>query len=68
MRCHPGYLGLDGVQLASAKSPLDESGSALYFYAKADPSSAELVIKVAVSIPVLDREKAALDAEAGVKE
>lgn len=37
-------------------------------YAQAHPTSAELVIEVAVSSPALDRENAALYAEAGVKE
>jgi Uma2 family endonuclease len=37
-------------------------------FAQAHPASAELVIEVAVSSPALDRENAALYAEAGVKE
>jgi Uma2 family endonuclease len=37
-------------------------------YSAAHPKSAELVVEVAMSSPVLDRENAALYAEAGVKE
>jgi Uma2 family endonuclease len=37
-------------------------------FATAHPSTAELVVEVAVSSPALDRENAALYAEAGVKE
>jgi Uma2 family endonuclease len=37
-------------------------------FASAHPTTAELVIEVAVSSPALDREKATLYAEAGVKE
>jgi Uma2 family endonuclease len=37
-------------------------------YSARHPASAELVVEVAVSSPVLDRENAALYAEAGVKE
>ena len=37
-------------------------------YFEAHPSSAELVVEVAVSSPALDRENAALYAEAGIKE
>jgi len=37
-------------------------------FATAHPSTAELVVEVAVSSPVLDREYAAIYAEAGVKE
>ena len=37
-------------------------------YAEAHPTSAELVVEVAVSSPALDRENAALYAEAGIKE
>jgi Uma2 family endonuclease len=37
-------------------------------YTKAHPSSAELVVEIAVSSPALDRENAGLYAEAGIKE
>ncbi len=37
-------------------------------YSKSHPSSAELVEEIAVSSPALDRENAALYAEAGIKE
>jgi Uma2 family endonuclease len=37
-------------------------------YAQGHPTSAELVVEVAVSSPALDRENAALYAEAGIKE
>ncbi|MCI0535343.1 MAG: Uma2 family endonuclease [Verrucomicrobiales bacterium] len=37
-------------------------------FARAHPSTAELVVEVAVSSPALDRENASLYAEAGVKE
>jgi Uma2 family endonuclease len=37
-------------------------------YAEAHPTSAELVVEVAVSSPSLDRENAALYAQAGIKE
>ena len=37
-------------------------------YATAHPATAELVVEIAVSSPALDRENAALYAEAGVKE
>lgn len=37
-------------------------------FAEAHPSSAELVVEIAVSSPALDRENAALYAEAGIKE
>lgn len=37
-------------------------------FADAHPSTAELVVEVAVSSPALDRENASLYAEAGVKE
>jgi Uma2 family endonuclease len=37
-------------------------------YSRGHPVSAELVVEVAVSSPALDRENAALYAEAGVKE
>ncbi|MCL4789106.1 MAG: Uma2 family endonuclease [Verrucomicrobia bacterium] len=37
-------------------------------YARSHPSSAELVVEIAVSSPALDRENAALYAEAGIKE
>jgi len=37
-------------------------------YATAHPSTAELVVEVAVSSPTLDRENASLYAEAGIKE
>ncbi len=37
-------------------------------FARAHPSTAELVVEVAVSSPILDRENASLYAEAGVKE
>jgi Uma2 family endonuclease len=37
-------------------------------YAASRPTTAELVVEIAVSSPILDREAAALYAEAGVKE
>jgi Uma2 family endonuclease len=37
-------------------------------YSRSHPSSAELVVEIAVSSPALDRENAALYAEAGIKE
>ncbi len=37
-------------------------------YAETHPTSAELVVEIAVSSPALDRENASLYAEAGIKE
>src|SRR5437016_1542026 len=60
----------DPIALADSEPEPDIAvvrGSAADFF-KAHPTSAELVIEVAVSSPALDRENASLYAEAGVKE
>jgi len=66
----PGLAREDPLTLADSEPEPDIAiiRRAESDYAAAHPGTAELVIEVAVSSPELDRENAALFAEAGVKE